>query len=255
MEKYVQNDVKKSRKMTALILILLIVIITTVAVVIMTKERETEAVELAIDGSKISEDEFLQAIDTVKYDVTSYFISQYNADIEGDFWTRDYEGDVPCRKLAEAAVEELRYRYAVYAVAEEKGYLERMSYADKQKYLEQLNEERKAAKEAGEVIYGLVEYSMEQYLDYELNQVEEAYCNDSSNADMEVADEEAGKYYESNGDMISESGEIIPLDTVRSAVDNEIRQLRYAEMIEERAESLKVEADEEQLFAFIVNHI
>ena len=63
------------------------------------------------------------------------------------------------------------------------------------------------------------------------------------------------KYYESNGDMISESGEIIPLDTVRSAVDNEIRQLRYAEMIEERAESLKVEADEEQLFAFIVNHI
>ena len=72
---------------------------------------------------------------------------------------------------------------------------------------------------------------------------------------VEVADEEARKYYESNGDMISESGEIIPLDTVRSAVDNEIRQLRYAEMIEERAESLKVEADEEQLFAFIVNHI
>ena len=48
-----------------------------------------------------------------------------------------------------------------------------MSYAHKQKYLEQLHEERKAAKEAGEVIYGLAEYSMERFLDYEMNQV---YC-------------------------------------------------------------------------------
>lgn len=247
-----KNNGYKRKAALALSLFAILAAIAAAVAVMMTKQR---GIDLTIDGAEISEDEFLQAVDTVEFGVTSYFRSKYDADTDGDFWTRDYEGEVPCMKLAEAAVEELRYRYAIYRTAEEKGYLEHMTYSDRQKRLEEVNEERKALKESGEVIYGLTEYSMEQYLDLEMSLLKERYCNDSSNADMAVSEEELRDYYENGGEIIGEDGETIPLEEVRSAVEGRLRQLRYDEMIEKHAATLRVEVDEERLFTFTLVHI
>ena len=249
----VKDVVKKNgkRKMMALILLFLAVSATAVAV-LSIKHREFR---LVIDGEQISEEEFLQAMGEVEFQVISYFRSQYDADTDGDFWTRDFKGEVPYRKLAEAAVSELRYRYAAHGTAEEKGYIEHMTYAERQEHLKQANKERAAAKESGEVIYGLTEYSMEQYLDRELSLLKERYCGDSSNQDMNISEEELRDYYENGGAIMGEDGQILALEEVRTAVEGQMRQLRYDEMIQERAKALRVEADDEQLLDFTLEHL
>ena len=89
----VKDVVKKNgkRKMMALILLFLAVSATAVAV-LSIKHREFR---LVIDGEQISEEEFLQAMGEVEFQVISYFRSQYDADTDGDFWTRDFKGEVP----------------------------------------------------------------------------------------------------------------------------------------------------------------
>ena len=54
---------------------------------------------------------------------------------------------------------------------------------------------------------------------------------------------------------MGEDGQILALEEVRTAVEGQMRQLRYDEMIQERAKALRVEADDEQLLDFTLEHL
>lgn len=243
------------KKKKALVLIAGIIMAgAAAAAVILTRDGMPK---LEINGTGIGREEYLQAVKSVQFDVKAYFRSTYGAETGGDFWTGEYGGEIPYQKLADEAIDLLKYRHAVYDTAEEKGYIQKedASYTSIVNRMEEENLARKEKKENGEAVYGLTEYSLDQYLDYEMSSFRESYINDPENKDMEVSEEELLSYYENGGAIVGEDGETLPLDETKAALINQIRQNRYEEMIQDRVEDSGVTADMDKLYAFTLNHI
>ncbi len=94
----------------------------------------------------------------------------------------------------------MKYFYAVYGLAKEKGYIEDSSYDAFLKRWEMENQLRKEKIENGEVVYGLSEYTLDLYREYEMDSIQKSYCNDIANEGMEVTDSDRAQYYESYKD-------------------------------------------------------
>lgn len=229
-----------------------IIMCSLVAMLILSGDRMPE---LVIGGTPVDREEYLEAVSDARFEVKGYFRETYDADTGGDFWTETFGEETPYKKTADVALRELCRRYAVYQTAEEKGYIGTYSYKDMEERVRKENEERKNKQEAGEVIYGLSEYSLSQFLDYEMSSLQEMYCNDDSNEDMEVTEEELKEYYDNGGAIVGEDGVTIPLDEVKNAVKYEIQKQRYEEMIEKKANDLSIETDREKLYEFTLDHL
>lgn len=150
---------------------------------------------LTINGSKIDKEEFLDAARRKQYDVTSYFSGKNGSNVDGGFWEQEIDGETPYEKLAKEALEELKYFHAVYGLAVEKGYVEDDSYAAFLKRWEAENALRKEKIEKGEVVYGLSEYTLELYREYEMDVIQKSYCQDLENEGMEISDADRAQYY------------------------------------------------------------
>lgn len=150
---------------------------------------------LTIDGNEISREEFLEAAARKKYEVVNYFKEKGSSDVDSGFWEREINGEVPYEKLAEAAILDLKYFHAVYDLAKEKGYIEDGSYEAFLKRFEEENRLRKEKIEKGEVVYGLSEYTLELYREYEMDSIQKSYCGDIDNEGMEVTDADRQQYY------------------------------------------------------------
>ena len=158
-------------------------------------QRSRDSFSLAIDGNKISGEEFLEAAGRKRYEVASSFLGTGSGSVDAGFWERETGGELPYEKLAEAAIEDLKYFHAVYGLAEEKGYVEDGSYEAFVQRWQAENELRKERIENGEVVYGLSEYTQELYREYEMDVIQKSYCGDLDNEGMEVTDDDRERYY------------------------------------------------------------
>ncbi len=150
---------------------------------------------LTIDGYEIGKEEFLDAANQKKYEVASYF-TEKGSNVDAGFWEREVEGELPYEKLAQAAIEDLKYFHAVYGLAEEKGYVKDGSYEAFLQRFEEENQLRKERVENGEVVYGLSEYTLELYREYEMDSIQKSYCAELDNEGMEVTDADREAYFE-----------------------------------------------------------
>ena len=159
---------------------------------------QKDSFSLKINDNEISKEEFLAAAAQKRYEVVSYFSEKGGGNVDAKFWEEAVGGELPYEKLTQEAIEELKYFYAVYDMAEEKGYVEDGSYSALIKRWEEENHFRKDKIEKGEAIYGLSEYPLDLYLEYEMDSIQKCYCDDLENEGMEVTEEDRKQYYESN---------------------------------------------------------
>lgn len=150
---------------------------------------------LAINGSKIDKEEFLDAAAQVKYDVISYFSGKSGGNVDSGFWEREVDGEIPYEKLAAEALEQLKYYRAVYGLAKEKGYIDDDSYQGLLERWEAENQSRQEKIAKGEAVYGLSEYTLELYREYEMDTLQKLYCEDLENEGMEITDADREQYY------------------------------------------------------------
>ena len=102
-------DMKKTGKGKIFIIIAVIFLAAAAAVgIFLYGVLGKERLHLRINGTEISEEEYLQAVKAVRYDVAAYFAGTYGALEEGSFWSEEYGGEIPCEKLADEAVERLK---------------------------------------------------------------------------------------------------------------------------------------------------
>lgn len=153
---------------------------------------------LEIDGTKINKEEFLDAAAKKKYEVISYFTQGTGNNVDAGFWEEDRDGEIPYKKLADAAVDDLRYVHAVYSLAREKGYIEDDSYQGLIKRWMVENQERKQKIAKGEAVYGLSEYTLDLFREYEMDSLQKRYCGDTGNEGMTISDEDRQVYYEAH---------------------------------------------------------
>lgn len=199
---------------------------------------------LEINGNKIDKEEFLDAVSRRRYEVTAYFTGKEGGGTDAGFWEREIDGEIPYRKLADAAVEELKYFHAVYGLAREKGYVEDDSYASFLKRWESENALRKEKIEKGETVYGLSEYTKELYLEYETDTIQKSYCQDLKNEGMEVTEEDRELYYEEHRESYEREDDRT-LDYIKIPWEEEGMSGRQAEEYKKILTSIYKKMDEE----------
>lgn len=172
--------------------------VLSIVVVLIILFTQRDSFSLEINGREIGKEEFLEAAARKRYEVVSYFSEKGSGGVGEDFWEQEVGGELPYEKLTQETLEELKHFYAVYGLAEEKGYVEDGSYSALLKRWEEGNKLRKEKIEKGEAVYGLSEYSLELYLEYEMDTIQKSYCDDLDNEGMEITDGEREQYYQEN---------------------------------------------------------
>lgn len=181
--------------------------------------------------------------------------------MNSDFWETSYQGEVPYRVLADKTLERLKLLAAVYETAEEKGYLPAGSLADVEGRLQQENERRQTAIANGEPVYGLSAYTLDTFLEYEVDSLQKLYCEDLENEGMALSDEECQVYYDEYKDALFTKNDDISLSYIKiSNTMGEFSEQEYTDLkqrmeaVHEKCENgvpLKdAVADDEQLLPY-----
>lgn len=198
---------------------------------------------LAVNGSKIDKEEFLDAAAQKKYEVISYFSGKTGQSAGAGFWETETDGELPYKKLADAAVEQLKYIHAVYGLAKEKGYIEDDSYQGLLERWESENQLRKEKIARGEAVYGLSEYTLELYREYEMDTIQKQYCEDPENEGMEITDADREQYYEEHKDSYQRDDDRI-LDYIKIPYENEGMSEEEADELKDRLTAIYKKMDE-----------
>ena len=171
-----------------------VVVVAAVAVAVFLT-RPT-ALSLAINGTDVEQEEYLRVMNNEIYGVTQQFTTEFGAKIDQEFWEKDFNGKVPSRVLADNTIEKLKSLRAVYELAKEKGYVDSAGYRDLLTRFEKENKSRQEKVEKGETVYGLSEFTLDLFIEYEMDAIQKAYCGDLNNEGMQLTDAEIEAYYE-----------------------------------------------------------
>ncbi|CQR47244.1 hypothetical protein BN1058_01551 [Paraliobacillus sp. PM-2] len=171
--------------------------------------------DLVIGDEKIQKEEFLQAVSKEKYGVTQHFYKNYGAEVDSDFWEQQYDGELPYKMVTENAIDSLKYIHATYGIAKEKGYVEAINYNDLIQRFEQENQMRAEKIKNGEPVYGLAEFTLDLYLEYEMDGLQKMYTNDLDNEGMTIPEEEAKSYYHANKDKMFVKHDDITIEFIK----------------------------------------
>lgn len=252
---------KKSKKRCLLLTILLVVIIGAVCGGMWTVHsrkaaKEGPAFSLAISGVDISEEEYVQCMKSVRYDTKMELKAQKKDATEDTVWTETYaDGQTGYEILTKRTVEQLKYIHAVYDIAKEKGYIQDATFAGMKQRMEQENAQRSEKVARGEAVYGLKEYTLDLYQEYELSMIEEKYIQDETNEGMGLTEEEIEAYYNTRDWIVGEDARKADLSEARAAVIDEMRRNRYQELTEQKAAVAEVDGDMDQLSQFTLKQL
>ena len=166
-----------------------------------------------------------------------------------------YDGKHGYEILADNTVEELKHIHAVYDLAKEQGDITDSSYEALEKRWKDENAERREKVEKGEVIYGLKEYTFQLYLDYEISTLKEKYCNDTNREGMKLTEDEIQEHYQSREWIFGDSDENADLEMARIAVERELREQKYDDMITQRETDSQVAGNMENVNRLTLKNI
>lgn len=203
---------------------------------------------LMINESKIDKEEFLDAASQKKYEVVSHFSGKAGGNVDDGFWEREIEGEIPYELLADAAIEQLKYNRAVYGLAKEKGYIADDSYQGLLERFEAENQARQDKIAKGEAVYGLSEYPLELYREYEMDTFQKRYCEDLENEGMDISDADREQYYEEHKEAYHRENDRI-LDYIKIPYEEEGLTGEQAEELKQRLTAVYKKMDAENPLA------
>jgi hypothetical protein len=128
-----------------------------------SNKLEGHAVVALIDGEPLTLAEFQLSLAVNRAKVSAYFHSKYGASTDAEFWTANYEGEVPLDKLRQDALADAVASKMPQIVAKENQIITDISYEGFLNRLHAENERRARAKRDKAVIFGPVRYSKADY--------------------------------------------------------------------------------------------
>lgn len=85
--------------------------------------------------------------------------------------------------------------------------------------------------------------------------LKETYCNDYDREGMDLTEEEIQEHYESREWIFDESEENADLETARIAVERELREQKYDEIIAQKEQDSQVDGDRDAVLRFTLKNI
>lgn len=166
----------KKKKILVISTCITIIIIGILFISEMTKKKEQE--ELPQIVTTISEEEYNFYCEIVQ---------------------KNYKGKDK-KKLEELTKEYAQNVYAQYALGEKYGLCEPYSYEYLKMKMETENQQRKAKKDAGEVVYGTLEFKLDGYLQYQLSNLRLSIIDSVVKNSDKTLEKKAKKYWEEHQD-------------------------------------------------------
>lgn len=198
---------------------------------------------LTISQQVISENTYTQMMNDTVAEVSKYFREKGAGGVDSGFWETSFQNEVPYRVLTDKTLERLKYIAAIYETAEEKGYLPAGSLENIEERLEQENERRQTAIQNGDPVYGLSAYTLDTFLEYEMDSLQKLYCEDVDNEGMTLSDEECQAYYDEYKDALFTKNDDISLSYIKiSNTLGELSEEEYAHL-KERMEAVYQECE------------
>lgn len=121
---------------------------------------------LTVDGYGVTEEEFRLFLLDKKAVTANYYWTNYQIQPDADFWTTEVDGKTPLDYAKERALNALVKSKIEFILASERNILAYQDYNARLKEMEAENAERARKQEAGEVFYGLTEFTPFTYYQY-----------------------------------------------------------------------------------------
>ena len=232
----------KNRKKQFLKIGIAVLVIAVAGIVAgVVRYRMDNRFDLTVGGHTISKDEYVNCMKSVEYDTKMQMQQDYDAVYEDGFWGKKYDGKYGYEILTENTVE--------------CGDVSDSSYKALEKRWKDENAKRSEKVEKGEVVYGLKEYTFQLYLQYEMSTLKEKYCNDDTREGMELTEDEILEYYNSREWIFGDSEENADLETARIAVERELREKKYDDIITQRETDSQVDGNMADVNRFTLKNI
>lgn len=242
------EDQRKKRFAAGGVLLLVLVLI---AVLIW----QSSSFSMKLGKYRISEEEFQNCMQAVMYDTKAQIQQAYGAEYTEDFWEAEYGDQHGYDILIENTIAEMKYIHAVLELAAENGDVSDATYKTLEKRWKAENKERSEKLANGEVVYGLKEYPFDVYLQYQISTLKETYCNDTDREGMTLTEDEVLEHYNTREWIFGDSEENADLETARIAVERELREKKYDDMVTQRINELEADANMDRVVQFVLENL
>lgn len=191
------NNFKKNSKKWMFTLSAFAVVVVIAILLIINLGLGDNSVVARVHGEPISYSEFQNGLESNRALVYGYFKGKYDADDSKNFWTTNFDGEIPLEKIKKDALDDCVENKSKLIMAKDMGLVKDISYKKFLKDLKAENKRRKTAIEKNEVIYGPIEYGEAEYYGVInsniFSKLEETYTKD-----LTYTEEELKKYYTEN---------------------------------------------------------
>lgn len=229
------------------IVIIAAVVISAIAFYSRTLQHEYVA---KVNGESIGEKEFLRQLNLERAVTVNYFKQKYNAEVKGDFWTRDFGGEVPVQYAKERTLKECISIKVQQALAKEQGLIEDITYTAFLKKLAEENKTRKEAVKNHQVIYGPEQYDENGYFSHLFSNLVIRLKEKLLDSEFKPSDAELREYYEKVKDIHYKKEDTVEFQTISIFYGKEGGAFTDAERKEaiERMKEIKARIDKGESF-------
>lgn len=159
--------------------------------------------KLVIDNNEISEQLYLELMQSNVANVVNEVYEKYGLEVDENFWTSEIDEGTPLAMLQERTLDTLIKASAYYNYAQDLNLETNGGLQTLEQRLVEENKRREEAVANGEIIYGLKQYDLKFFLNYEIELIHENICYD-----MEFSSDELHAYYEEHLDDFKQDDQL-----------------------------------------------
>jgi hypothetical protein len=160
----------------------------------------------AVNGETITVAEFMFHAKAMRSTVIQVVRLKYGTEYSTDFWSRDINGKTPMEILKQKTMDTIVSVKVQQKSAKKAGIVPDISFGRFEEDLVKENNRRLAAKRAGQVIYGPVQYSREVYYNYLFTNMVNDLKEHLATTDFGINDEKLREAYETGKDSLFRRG-------------------------------------------------
>ena len=241
MTKRFKSKTAGSRIRLAVSLTTIALCLAAVGIGLFVAGRSRSPVAVRIDALDVDLREYRLIAEEERTDVLAELTSRWGVEADAAFWQTERDGITPAGELERRTIERLTVIKAEQQMMQEAGILESADYAAFYDDWQEENRRRQEASSRGEVLYGPVSYTEKQYYTKRLDQGRMALQEQLSAGQLAVTEAERRAFYEQEDEEFLFEGETRkPLDQVASVIDKRLVEIKYEQLVAQRAQAAQV---------------
>ncbi len=232
-----QKDSGKSSKKWIVLLLVVLAAALAAAVIFFVKGRTEKAV-FSVDGQPVYREEVACVVNKIKLHQREKIAEKAGIDISEFTWDTEVEGKNGYEYLADAVVAEMKAIKTMQKEAMDNGLADAIDYPSLIKAMEKENKDRKEKKGNNETVFGMTQYTADQFYDYFNENLSLQNKRELINKEeLTASDEEARAVYDADPDYFDNED----YENIETSAKNLVLENKYQEHLKEMEEAAVVE--------------